>query len=232
MDKEVKLFETTMKLAKSSWFKSFYHSTPEADIAKKLDIALEGMVYSAMKALETYAASLPSRGSGVDINREAADYAKRQLADTMDGAPSTTAFVFNAIAIKAAYLAGATRPYIHHEVENVQEAAQAHADKVMPFVWPKNKHGEEIEQRVGQNPPNSRKHKNEQQKIVNAFLAGHAHKEKGESDAVEVLKFAAKNRFIPTVDDDNTLVWHRGRPGFAGKWYTPSELYSLFLNSK
>lgn len=58
----------------------------------------------------------------------------------------------------------------------VTKSFKAHADNAHPFVWPKNKKGDEIEQRVGQNAPGSGKHRREQEKIIDAFLAGYAFK--------------------------------------------------------
>jgi hypothetical protein len=56
--------------------------------------------------------------------------------------------------------------------EGVDERAQAYADKVCPYVWPLNKDGERIEQRVGQRAPGSGKHRRQQEVIKAAYIAG------------------------------------------------------------
>src|SRR5688572_21078740 len=45
---------------------------------------------------------------------------------------------------------------------------KADAENKYPFRWPKNKKGELIEQRVGQNPVGWRKHRN----VVDGYIAG------------------------------------------------------------
>jgi hypothetical protein len=47
-----------------------------------------------------------------------------------------------------------------------QGMIESKANEIFPYVWPKNKDGEEIQQRVGQNAPNSKKHALVIQKMV------------------------------------------------------------------
>jgi hypothetical protein len=60
------------------------------------------------------------------------------------------------------------------EMENnsIEQKARQYADKVCPFVWPKNKEGEDIVQRVGQAAPGSAKHRKLQSKLKAAYIAG------------------------------------------------------------
>ena len=60
---------------------------------------------------------------------------------------------------------------------DIETAAKEYADKVHPFVWPKNKYGEDMVQVVGAKaPPFSKKHRMEQNKLIKAFIAGHNYK--------------------------------------------------------
>ncbi len=58
-------------------------------------------------------------------------------------------------------------------VQGVIIMAEAYANKVHPFVWPKNKHGEDMVQVAGASqPPFSKRHRREQNKLMDAFIAG------------------------------------------------------------
>lgn len=52
--------------------------------------------------------------------------------------------------------------------QDIKQQIATEAEKRYPFIWPKNKHGEEIVQRVGQNAPGIAKAK----RIQNIFKAG------------------------------------------------------------
>jgi len=56
--------------------------------------------------------------------------------------------------------------------KSLEQEAQDYAEKVNPFVWPKNKSGEPISQRVGQRAPGSGKHRLINDKIKTAYIAG------------------------------------------------------------
>lgn len=78
-------------------------------------------------------------------------------------------------------------PYTPSPVSgSLEEAAQKYADEVCPFVWPTNKEGEKIEQRVGQNPPGSGKHRREQDRVKTAFIAGSAYVKKEEGIMIDL----------------------------------------------
>jgi len=65
--------------------------------------------------------------------------------------------------------------------EQLQQEAEKYAETKFPFVWPKNKHGEDMVQRVGHaNPPFSRKHREKQSEISTAFISGGNHIINGE----------------------------------------------------
>lgn len=54
---------------------------------------------------------------------------------------------------------------------DIQDKIKAEAERKYPFVWPKNKHGEDIVQVVGANPPGSAKAR----KVQEVFIAGANH---------------------------------------------------------
>ncbi len=79
-------------------------------------------------------------------------------------------------ALKITELIIAYSDSLNHEgkVEDLgaEQEAKEYADKAFPYVWPKNGLGEEIVQRVGQKPPNSKKHSIIHKKIIAAYIAG------------------------------------------------------------
>lgn len=67
---------------------------------------------------------------------------------------------------------GVLRKHLPDPPDSIEQQAEAFVQKINPFIPPKNKEGEEIEQRVGQRAPGSGKHRRENEKIKAAYIAG------------------------------------------------------------
>jgi hypothetical protein len=111
---------------------------------------------------------------------------------------------------------------------DLQERANEYADKVHPFVWPKNKHGEDMVQVVGASqPPFSKKHRKEQAKIIAAYLSGASSTLTGGGREIEFAEWISNNQFTRYNG-----VWTSTKIHYSPDKYTTSELYSLFLKTR
>lgn len=118
----------------------------------------------------------------------------------------------------------------------LQQKIQEKADKKYPFIWPKNKHGEEIVMRVGQeNPPGSRKIKN----IQGAFISGatfyHDELAMRWVRAEAIPPAHHKQYILRTIDDTETempftAIWSTITKSFRveGKYINPAEVEYLY----
>lgn len=106
---------------------------------------------------------------------------------------------------------------------NLEQAAKEYAEKNFPFIWPLNKEGERIEQRVGQkNPPGSRKAKDKQEAHTKSFLAGAAHAEGAFAEWI-------LTRFSSIEFIKGEYKWWDKTIG--GRHFTTAELYQLWQQS-